>query len=312
MSLAADLGLVLDTRLHIDAAAALGILERRGVGKIRHLDVGALWLQEVQLRQKVAFMKIKGTSNPADLMTKHLPKDPINEYMEKLGFDFRDGRADVASKLHVAAHAPASLAKTQDLRGGCTASAHDTTTTTTTRTQEGSSDLEADAAPLPPPAAPPEARPPTGEARPSPRSRQLPAPGEAERSTAGTGGNYSVAAEITANGHSRKGWRRAGERTWIGVFKGARAHRLPPGIGWQEVSARRTQDAASGEVLEDVETTRAPFSSAMAGRRLDRVRDIETRVTLHSGPPPPLPPPPPKPRWADICSDSDEELKRRN
>lgn len=49
MSLAADLGLVIDTRLHVDAdaAAALGILERRGIGRIRHLDVGTLWVQEV-------------------------------------------------------------------------------------------------------------------------------------------------------------------------------------------------------------------------------------------------------------------------
>ena len=100
MSLAADLGLKFDTRMHVDASAALGILERKGVGKIRHLDVGTLWLQEVQLRQKVAFMKIKGTSNPADLMTKHLAQDQINEYAEKLGYEFRAGRSDATAKLH--------------------------------------------------------------------------------------------------------------------------------------------------------------------------------------------------------------------
>ena len=37
VSLGADLGLTLKVRLHMDAAAALGILERRGVGKVRHL-----------------------------------------------------------------------------------------------------------------------------------------------------------------------------------------------------------------------------------------------------------------------------------
>ena len=64
MFLATDLALVFDTRLHVDAAAALGILERRGVGRIRHLDVGALWLQDVQLRQMVGFVKVKGMSSP--------------------------------------------------------------------------------------------------------------------------------------------------------------------------------------------------------------------------------------------------------
>ena len=166
---------------------------------------------------------------------------------------------------------------------------------------------------LPPPAAPdgapPEAskpRPLTGEARPSPRSRQLPSPGEAGKSASGSGGNYSLAAEVNITGHCRRGWRRAGERTWIEVFKGARAHRLPPGVSWQEVAARQTQGVASGEVLESVKTDRAPFSAAMAGRRLYRVRDIATHVTLHSDPGAPAQKPP-KPRWADVCSD-DEEL----
>ena len=52
-SLARDLGLALKVRLHIDAAAALGIIERRGVGRVRHLDVGTLWLQEQQARRIV-------------------------------------------------------------------------------------------------------------------------------------------------------------------------------------------------------------------------------------------------------------------
>ena len=32
ISLAADLGIILTARIHVDASAALGILERRGVG----------------------------------------------------------------------------------------------------------------------------------------------------------------------------------------------------------------------------------------------------------------------------------------
>ena len=77
MSLAHDLGIDVQTRLHIDASAALGILERRGAGRVRHLDVGALWLQEQNLRDTVEFIKVKGTANPADLMTKHLAREQI-------------------------------------------------------------------------------------------------------------------------------------------------------------------------------------------------------------------------------------------
>ena len=69
VSLADDLGITLRVRLHVDAAAALSILERQGVGRVRHLNIGVLWLQEQQLRRVVELTKVLGTSNPADLMT---------------------------------------------------------------------------------------------------------------------------------------------------------------------------------------------------------------------------------------------------
>ena len=71
ISLASDMGIDFKVRLHIDAAAALGIIERRGVGRVRHLDVGALWLQEQQLRKVVELRKIAGLENPCNLLTKH-------------------------------------------------------------------------------------------------------------------------------------------------------------------------------------------------------------------------------------------------
>ena len=37
ISLGRDLGIEYLIRLHIDASAALGIIERRGVGRVRHL-----------------------------------------------------------------------------------------------------------------------------------------------------------------------------------------------------------------------------------------------------------------------------------
>ena len=45
VALARDLGNDLRVRLQVDAAAAMGILERQGVGRVRHLDIGMLWLQ---------------------------------------------------------------------------------------------------------------------------------------------------------------------------------------------------------------------------------------------------------------------------
>ena len=63
ISLAADIGMDMTARLHVDANAALGIIERRGVGRVRHLDVGTLWLQEQQLRKVLEMQKVEGLKN---------------------------------------------------------------------------------------------------------------------------------------------------------------------------------------------------------------------------------------------------------
>ena len=76
-----------------DSAAALGIAERRGSGKLRHINVGLLWVQEKRAQDEVDFRKVEGTKNPADLMTKHLSSGKAVEHTGKLGIEFRSGRA---------------------------------------------------------------------------------------------------------------------------------------------------------------------------------------------------------------------------
>ena len=113
VSLADDLGINLRVWLHVDAAAALGILERQGVGRVRHLDIGVIWLQEQQLRRVVKITKVFGTSNPADLMTKHIGQESLNQYAEVLQHDFRQGRSATTARLHSALkrapHRPRSI-----------------------------------------------------------------------------------------------------------------------------------------------------------------------------------------------------------
>ena len=60
MTLAKELGDELKTRVHVDAAAAKGIVERSGLDKVRHIDVGVLWLQEQAARERVPLHKIDG------------------------------------------------------------------------------------------------------------------------------------------------------------------------------------------------------------------------------------------------------------
>ena len=63
VSLATDLGIDVGVRLHLEAAAALRILERRGVGRVRQLDVASLCLQEKELRRIIEMHKVPGLKN---------------------------------------------------------------------------------------------------------------------------------------------------------------------------------------------------------------------------------------------------------
>ena len=47
-------------QLYTDASAALSIAKRQGAGKMRHIDVKNLWLQEKSLQKILEHQKIKG------------------------------------------------------------------------------------------------------------------------------------------------------------------------------------------------------------------------------------------------------------
>ena len=60
-----------------DASAALSIVARRGLGKLRHLDTNFLWIQEKAAKGDLNFKKVAGVDNGADLFTKTLSCNEI-------------------------------------------------------------------------------------------------------------------------------------------------------------------------------------------------------------------------------------------
>ena len=87
-------------RIHIDAFAAKGIVERRGLGKLRHIEVDVLWLQEQYARRLVPLHKCLDTDNVADMLTKHIAAPTIRHYSDALAIDYPEGRSSIAQKLH--------------------------------------------------------------------------------------------------------------------------------------------------------------------------------------------------------------------
>ena len=99
MALAADLGIKLNGTMHTDASATLGIVQRQGLGKLRHIGVQYLWLQERVRDGSMSVKKVLGHDNPADLMTKHLAAQDIDRHAESLSLERYLDRASTAPML---------------------------------------------------------------------------------------------------------------------------------------------------------------------------------------------------------------------
>ena len=102
----------LDPWLYVDASAAIGVAQRTGLGKIRHLDTGSLWLQEAVKKKQIGILKVKGTENPSDLMTKFTDLATLEKMCDIMSLEVRGGRAASAPKT--AEHAEDKTVKGSD------------------------------------------------------------------------------------------------------------------------------------------------------------------------------------------------------
>ena len=85
VSILADFGLAVKIRLRSDASAAIGIAQRAGLGKVRHLAVSDLWIQQRIRHGGVGIEKLCGDVNPSDLMTKGLDGPRITKLLKLMG-----------------------------------------------------------------------------------------------------------------------------------------------------------------------------------------------------------------------------------
>ena len=98
-SIGRDLGFEFAITVFTDASAALGIVRRRGLGRIRHLDVTDLWLQDQCRNTEIDVQKIPGTENMADILTKNAARHLMNKHLANMNLSPESGRAEAAPLL---------------------------------------------------------------------------------------------------------------------------------------------------------------------------------------------------------------------
>ena len=83
----------MEGRIMVDSAATLGTMSRRANGKMRHMRVGSLWIQQKVEEGELGLGKVNGPDNPADLMPKYLGKAAIEKHIRNLSQEVVSGRA---------------------------------------------------------------------------------------------------------------------------------------------------------------------------------------------------------------------------
>jgi len=87
--------------LATDSSAAMGVASRRGTGRIRHLETGALWVQQALSRRLFTLSKVDGKNNIADVLTKHVDKATLHRLLQLLSMRVEKSRPKLAPAADV-------------------------------------------------------------------------------------------------------------------------------------------------------------------------------------------------------------------
>ena len=82
-----------------DSSAALSVTKRKGPGKMRHIKIGMLWVQEEAGNELIKYRKVRGDGSPADLMTRHVSAKKIDSCAAMLNSGWLERRSSSILKV---------------------------------------------------------------------------------------------------------------------------------------------------------------------------------------------------------------------
>ena len=94
-----DFRVPIKMKLKSDASAAIGIARRKGLGKVRHIEVSQLWVQDMVARDKFKLIKVPGAINLSDALTKYVDSAGIEFHMTNTNQTFEQGRRKDAPEV---------------------------------------------------------------------------------------------------------------------------------------------------------------------------------------------------------------------
>ena len=80
-----EIGIDLAARVKTDSSACVGMVHRQGCGKIKHIEVKQLWIQEKVTNGVLAVGKVPRTENPSDCLTHHWSRAEGEKHLSSIG-----------------------------------------------------------------------------------------------------------------------------------------------------------------------------------------------------------------------------------
>ena len=111
-SILCEMGVKARIRINTDASAAKGIASRRGIGKIRHIEVNQLWIQDRVARGEIELSKVPGKTNIADALTKYVECEGIQYHMANTNQTVMSGRHAIMPEMAEDEHALSCIVHT--------------------------------------------------------------------------------------------------------------------------------------------------------------------------------------------------------
>ena len=71
------------------------------MGRVRHIEVNQLWLQDRAGKKDIKIVKIRGDQNPADHLTKYLNSEGIAKHLRMTGQRIEEGRHELMPNVTI-------------------------------------------------------------------------------------------------------------------------------------------------------------------------------------------------------------------
>ena len=100
-AIAVDLGVAYEGPIQInaDASAAIGMASRLGLGKVRHIEVTELWIQEKVYKKEILLKKVGTLETIADALTKPVHAETLKYHVDHSSAECRKDRHRLAPEV---------------------------------------------------------------------------------------------------------------------------------------------------------------------------------------------------------------------